>query len=98
MLRIVEEKTNNDSTTLRLDGRIIGQWIAVLRNSCEQVFQTDDRVILDLSGVSFADRDGVELLQQLEQRRASLVNCSPFLREQMKRPMNGPFPGSPASE
>jgi len=89
MLRIVEEKRANNSTALRLDGSIAGQWVEVLRSICEQVFQSDGHLILDLTGVSFADHDGVRLLRQIEQRQATIINCSPFLREQMKHTTKG---------
>ncbi|MCI0392014.1 MAG: STAS domain-containing protein [Acidobacteria bacterium] len=98
MLRIVEEKTTNSSTALRLDGSIAGQWVELLRSSCEQVFQSDGHVILDLTGVSFADHDGVQLLRQLEQRQARIINCSPFLREQMKHTTKGLSSSGPVSE
>lgn len=88
MLRIVEEETINNSMTLRLDGRLVGEWIGVLRSSCEQVFQNHDRLILDLMGLSFADHEGLGLLQQLEQREVAFIHCSPFLREQLKQPSN----------
>ncbi len=89
MLRIVEEKMTNNSTALRLDGSIAGQWVELLRSSCEQVLQNDGHVILDLSGVSFADHDGAQLLLRLERRQATIINCSPFLREQMKHATKG---------
>ena len=89
MLRIVEEKTTNSSTALRLDGSIVGQWVDLLRSSCEQFFQSDGHVILDLTGVSFADHNGSQLLRQLKQRQVTMINCSPFLREQMKYTTKG---------
>ena len=92
MLRIVEERATDNATTLRLDGRLAGQWVELLRASCEQALQNNGRLGLDLTGVSFADHDGVELLRRLEQQQVALLNCSPFLREQMKQP------ASPASE
>lgn len=96
MLRIVEENATNNSMMLRLDGRLAGQWVGVLRQSCEQVFQNSSRLILDLAGVSFADHDGVQLLRQLEQQEVAFINCSLFLREQIKQPTNALVP--PASE
>jgi len=98
MLRIVEENMMNNSTALRLDGSIAGQWVELLRSSCEQVLQSGGHVILDLMGVSFADHDGLRLLRQLDQRQATIINCSPFLREQMKHATkglssNGPMAG-----
>lgn len=98
MLRIVEEQTTNNSITLRLDGRIAGQWVEILRASCEQIFQNDGRVILDLTGVTFADHDGVQLLRQLSRLQAALVSCSPFLQEQMKHSTNSLSSSGPASE
>ncbi len=63
MLRIVEEHTTNKLMTLRLDGRLVSQWVGLLRSSCEQAFDNDGRLILDLAGVSFADHEGVQLLR-----------------------------------
>ncbi|MFN7949813.1 MAG: hypothetical protein U0Z53_30955 [Blastocatellia bacterium] len=85
MLRIVEEKVTDSDITLRLDGRLVGQWVEVLRTSCEQAFENGTRLKLDLAGVSFADLEGVKLLRQLQARQVSLINCSPFLREQLKQ-------------
>lgn len=86
MLRIVEENAVNESLTLRLDGRLVSQWIEVLRSSYEQASRQNLPLILDLAGVDFADHEGVQLLRQLEQQPVTLINCSPFLREQMKHP------------
>lgn len=84
MLRIAEEKTTDGSMILRLDGRIAGPWVEVLRESCERFSPADAGVTLDLFGVSFADQAGVRFLQQLDQQQFTLLNCSPFLREQLK--------------
>lgn len=98
MLRIVEEQEINNSTTLRLDGRITGQWVEVLRASCEQFFQNDRRVTIDLTGVTFADQDGVQLLRQLSRQQIALVSCSPFLQEQIKHSTNGLSSSEPKNE
>jgi anti-anti-sigma regulatory factor len=39
---------------------------------------------VDLGGVSFIDREGVELLLRLRGRDVALVNCTPFVAEQLK--------------
>jgi hypothetical protein len=72
--------------TLRLEGRLISQWVGLLRSSCEQAFHHGGRLILDLTDLSFADHEGVQLLRQLEQQQVTIVNCSLFLREQLKQP------------
>src|SRR5262245_29855511 len=71
MLRTVEESATNNSITLRLDGRLVSEWVGVLRSSCEQAFQNKSRLKLNLAGVSFADQDGVRLLQHLEQQHVA---------------------------
>ncbi|MDX2033606.1 MAG: hypothetical protein SF339_23215 [Blastocatellia bacterium] len=76
MLRIEEEKTEA-ARTLRLDGRLVREWVEVLREHVEGAVE------LDLAGVTFADAAGVELLRRLEARGVPLRGCSPFLREQI---------------
>ncbi|MFN0107506.1 MAG: STAS domain-containing protein [Blastocatellia bacterium] len=87
MLRIMEESAANNLIILRLDGRLVSDWVEVLRSSCEQAFQNESRLNLDLAGVSFADQDGLQLLRQLERQQVELINRSPFLQELMKDQM-----------
>jgi anti-anti-sigma regulatory factor len=54
-----------------------------LQSSCEAVLARNSRLILDLGGVTFADRTGVDLLRRL-QLRAVLLHGSLFLQEQLK--------------
>jgi hypothetical protein len=54
-----------------------------LRRTCEPLVRDGRGLTLDLSGVSFVDRDGVALCRGLRQRRAALRNCSPFVKEQL---------------
>jgi anti-anti-sigma regulatory factor len=83
MLRILEVQGENGAITLRVDGRLAGQWVALLQSSCEAVLVHNSRLILDLGGVTFADRTGVDLLRRL-QLRAVLLHGSLFLQEQLK--------------
>jgi hypothetical protein len=55
-----------------------------LRRACEQFFGVGHRLTLDLGDVSFADRDGVAALRALISRKAEVINCPLFLREQLK--------------
>ncbi len=84
MLRIVLVEPANGTVALRLEGRVIGPWVEELRRSCEPVLATGARLRIDLTDVSFVDRDGVELFRRLRSRRGALVNCSPFVAEQLK--------------
>ena len=85
MLRISTDTSMDGSTLLRMEGRVIGPWVAEMRRSCEQVLASGCRLMLDLSEVSFVDRDGIALFQHLRGRQVHFINCSPFLTEQLKQ-------------
>ncbi len=84
MLRISPVESPDGALILRLEGRVIGPWVEELRRSCEEVLATGGRLGLDLSNVSFVDRNGVELLRSLKNRDMALLTCSPFVHEQLK--------------
>jgi anti-anti-sigma regulatory factor len=84
MLKIVLGPTVNGRAILRLEGRVIGPWVEEVRRSCDEVLTTGASLTLDCSEVSFADREGVELLRRLRGRDVVLSNCSPFVAEQVK--------------
>ena len=84
MLKIVLIETARETSTLRLEGRVIGPWVEELRRSCEPVLARGAKLALDLSDVSFVDRDGVELFRSLQNRQVALLNCSGFVAELLK--------------
>jgi ABC-type transporter Mla MlaB component len=85
MLRITEEKLSDDLIHLRLEGRLVGAWVALLQTSCEQFMQNNYNLTLNLSEVTFADQAGAALLARLQQQQVTLDHCSPFLHEQLKQ-------------
>jgi len=86
MLRI--EKVGEDAGTVRLklEGRVVAQWVAALEEECQPVLQRSKRLILDVAGVTFIDRDGVAMLAKMNGKRLQVVNCSPFLRALLRCP------------
>ena len=81
MLRI----STTDSNVLRLEGRLAGQWIELLEEVCKGGTSGEDQVLtLDLSGVTFASKEGISLLQSLQDQGVKCVFCSPFLKELCK--------------
>lgn len=83
MLKISEPAASL-ATTLKLEGRLIGPWVNQLRETCENHLAEARRVQLDLTDLAYADRGGVTLLMKLRARGVELVNCSPFLAEELK--------------
>ena len=84
MLRIELHDREDGTTTLELAGRVVGPWVRELSRSCEQILAVGGTLSVDLSQVSFVDRNGLEVLQRLRARDVMLVNCSPFVAEQLK--------------
>jgi ABC-type transporter Mla MlaB component len=84
MLKISQTGKANRSVTLKLEGRVVGPWVAELRQICDQLLTGGRALKLDLTDVSFADADGVSALSNLKSRGAVVTNCSPFVEEQLK--------------
>lgn len=79
MLRITPAGAD-PAETLKLEGKLIGPWVAALREICDGGRQ----VRLDLSGVSYADVAGVQLLRELVARGAALTACPGLLAELLR--------------
>jgi hypothetical protein len=75
---------------LYLEGQVVGPWLAEVRRCCERVLATARRLTLDLTNVSFVDRDAITLFRELTDHEVTLANCSPFVAEQLKE--LGPCP------
>jgi ABC-type transporter Mla MlaB component len=86
MLRITAIESRTSGTALRLEGRLAGPWVHELARACEAALDGNGSLSLDLEGTSFVDAGGVALLGRLRERRVTVVNCSPFVAEQLKRP------------
>lgn len=84
MLKITEGLATDKTTTLHLEGQVVGPWLPELRRCCELVLATSRRLVVDLANVSFVDREGVSLFKELTVRNVALANCTPFVAEQLK--------------
>ena len=84
MLRIVELERPGNGATLSLEGRVIGPWVDELRQSCERVLATGAALTLDLTEVTFVERDGVRFLKNLVDSGVAVVNCPAFVTEQLR--------------
>jgi len=84
---ISEAGTANLSVTLKLEGRVVGPWVAELRQVCEKLLTEGRALKLDLADVTFADASGVAALSSFKSRGVTFINCSPFVEEQLKSPI-----------
>ena len=86
MLKISKAEPINHAVVLRLEGRIVGPWVEELQRSCEQVLAGDRPLKLQLADVEFMDAQAVALLLGLRSRGVALLECPPFVTEQLKTP------------
>jgi anti-anti-sigma regulatory factor len=88
MLRISDISTTPDVTRLRLEGQVTGAWVGELRRVCAGVIGNNGhpqgRLLLDITGLSFLDVEGVGLFRELAQQQVIFLNGSPFIAEQLK--------------
>ena len=62
---------------LKLDGRLTAEEVLEVRRACAG---TEARLVLDLTDLQFADRQGVSVLQELRAQGAQLIGVSHYLR------------------
>jgi anti-anti-sigma regulatory factor len=83
MLRITP--TSGDAElVLRLEGRLVEPWPAELLNAWREAGAGGQRIVLDLSGVTFVDAAGANCLRDLMARGAAIRGCSGFIAELLK--------------
>ena len=81
MLKISRPEPESHSASWKLEGRLIGPWVAELRQVADTALSESGGLTLDVSDVSFVDRQGEDLLRELIARRVRLERPSGFLRE-----------------
>ena len=80
MLRITETSENEKTVTLKLDGKMVGELVSDLEELC--LHHRDEKgktVILDFSGVTFIDNQGLSVLKKIKDNRVIIVNYSLFI-------------------
>jgi anti-anti-sigma regulatory factor len=71
-----------ESTILQVDGSVTGESLSPLEAECDAV---EGVVVLDLSGVTYVDSAGIDLLRGQQVRRGSrLRHVSPYLAALLK--------------
>ena len=79
MLRIT--RTRDKTIVLQLEGKLVDRWVGLVQRLWED-HQRDARgpLILNLSGVSFASQEGIDLLRRLQSGGVICTGWPPFLR------------------
>lgn len=62
--------------TLKLEGRVVSDWVAPLEHECVRALGESRKVVLDFSGVTFIDGRGLEMLNRIARANLEIVNAS----------------------
>jgi anti-anti-sigma regulatory factor len=91
VLRITTEQDDH-LLSLKLEGRLEGPWVEVLRRTWTDAITHDkgQKVSLDFGGVSFADSEGRQLLLTMQKKGVALTKLSGFMRETLERDGSSP--------
>lgn len=90
MLRISRERAAhpNEPELLRIEGQVSGLWVEELRRVCTETIGSNGHgkraLVLDLTGVSFFDADGIALCSELATQGVLFTNCSMFVAQQLR--------------
>ena len=74
----IEKASDGHSTTIRLIGRMRAEHLDALD---EQIRETAPPIALDLEEVTLVDVEIVRFLGACEDRGATILNCSPYIRD-----------------
>ena len=79
MLRITCAYEDKDTAVLKLEGKLVGRWVALLEEVWND-YRDAEQLVLNLHAVQFADRAGADVLCRLQAEGAVLTGRGPFLR------------------
>jgi anti-anti-sigma regulatory factor len=84
MLRITREDTKWGAITLKVEGRLAQDLAGLLEQECSILRPFSDGLTLDLSGVTFVDRSGVQALKRLHGTGCAIRGCSDLVASILK--------------
>jgi hypothetical protein len=64
---------------LKVEGRLSGDWVALLEGELAEAARLATSLSLDLAAVDFASLQGTEVLRAARARGVQVIACSPFL-------------------
>lgn len=71
-------------STLKVEGKLLGPWVAELARACDELPCSLASVSLDLSELNYVDIAGLELLRGLVLHGVTLSACSGLVQELLR--------------
>ena len=83
MLRISTKKEEKKIKILRLEGKICQPWMKELIAEIQRGIDEGEKIVLDLSKVSFLAEDSAEIIRQFSKKSVETKNGSLFIRSML---------------
>lgn len=83
MLKITTIQESRSDVLLKLEGKIIEQWAALLDGECRSYLRQKKFVNLECSGVEFVDGRGIEVLNNFPRNHLTLMSAPTFIMEML---------------
>jgi len=84
VLKISVIGDSDQAVEFALEGKIVGPWVDELRRLSHDALARNKSISLNLENVWFVDARGAALLRDLAEKQVSQLNCSQFVRQQVK--------------
>ena len=81
MLKITKIQESGSDVLLKLEGKIMAQWAALLDGECRSFLRQKKAVCLDCSQVDFIDQRGVEVVRHFPSTQVTLMGAPGFVME-----------------
>ena len=89
MLRITQVSDDSDQVCLKVEGRVIGEWVSELDRTCGSCLSQSRQVTLDMSDVTYIDRRGVETLKRILGGNVRLTGATLLVKALLGRQVVG---------
>lgn len=89
MLRITQVSEDSDQVCLKVEGRVIGDWVSELDRTCGSCLSQSRLITLDMSDVTYIDRQGVETLKRILGENVRLTGATLLVQALLGRQVVG---------
>jgi anti-anti-sigma regulatory factor len=84
MLKITTTHKDSFECVLKLEGKLVADWVSELQEACRRASGQSSHLQLDLSSLSFVDASGTIALRELIRCGIAITTTSPLVRELLK--------------
>ena len=79
MLRITTVVKSPTRVILKLEGRLVSDWVTLVERECLTWLRDDRMVRLDVTEVTFVDRRGAAMLRRIGSDRLQIIHASALI-------------------